>query len=124
MAKVYIAASFTRRKEAAALRRQLAAAHHLVLSRWLDVESDDYDNTPMSKMQQYAAMDLEDLFKSEALVCLTGDKASRGGRHAEVGAALATGKRVILLGPREQIFHWHPCVRVVTRFKELLEVLA
>ena len=35
---------------------------------------------------------------------------TRGGRHAEFGIALALGKRVIVIGPRENVFHALPAV--------------
>lgn len=36
--------------------------------------------------------------------------ASRGGRHVECGIGLATGARIIVVGYRENIFHWLPRV--------------
>lgn len=35
---------------------------------------------------------------------------SRGGYHSELGAALALGLHVVLVGPRTNIFHWHHAV--------------
>lgn len=129
MARIYVAASYMRMVEAAELARRLVKAGHVVQSRWLSGPAPSLAPyvQPDEAMVKYAAEDLTDLFNCEALVTLTGDKplqASRGGRHAELGMALAVGLRVIVLGPREQLFHWHPGVRVVATVKELLEVLS
>jgi hypothetical protein len=53
---------------------------------------------------------MNDVIMSDEVVCLSGDAYSKGGRHSEVGAAIALGKRVWLIGPREQVFHYHPLV--------------
>ena len=49
--------------------------------------------------------------------------AGSGGRHVEVGYALARGKRVVLMGDRENVFHSHPNVIVIAGFAELAETL-
>jgi hypothetical protein len=38
---------------------------------------------------------------------------------SEIGAALATGKHVIVVGEREQVFHSLPCVTVYPSFAAL-----
>ena len=35
---------------------------------------------------------------------------TRGGRHVEFGLAVADEKRIILVGPRENVFHFLPVV--------------
>ena len=55
-------------------------------------------------------IDQEDVLAADALVCFTeppGDGGS-GGRHVELGMALALGRRVIVVGRREHIFHHLP----------------
>lgn len=126
--KIYIAASFLRINEARRLRERLIAAGHIVTSRWIDAEgaTTEYVHSDPA-MAQYALKDCEDVYEGEALVCITGDapeQRTRGGKHSEFGGALFIGKRIFLLGPREQIFHWHPAVRVAATEKELIALLA
>lgn len=126
--KIYIAASWERRLAAAELRDTLLAAGHKVTSRWIDGEGSSADYVHKDEqMAQYALKDCQDVMSAEGLVCITGDahdERTRGGKHSELGGALFTGKRIFLLGPREQIFHWHPAVRVASTKKELIALLA
>ena len=49
--------------------------------------------------------------------------ASRGGRHVEFGLALAWGKGVVVVGPRENVFHTLPQVEHFWRWPEALSAL-
>jgi len=96
--KIYIAASYPRRKEALALANQLDG----VVSRWVFLE----DTGPM---EHRAVRDMEDIKRADVMIQFTGDGLSHGGRHAELGLMLP--KPVFLIGPREQVMHYHPSVR-------------
>jgi nucleoside 2-deoxyribosyltransferase len=41
-----------------------------------------------------------------------GTPSTGGGRHVEFGYALAKGKRVVVIGERENVFHHHPSVKL------------
>lgn len=59
--------------------------------------------------QQFARDDWADVNAAECVISFTEpprSKAHRGGRHVEFGIALALGTRVIVIGHRENIFHW------------------
>jgi hypothetical protein len=43
---------------------------------------------------------------------------ARGGRHVEFGIAFAKEKRLMIVGPRENIFHWLPSVEVYPDFEQ------
>jgi len=43
----------------------------------------------------------------------------RGGRHVEFGLALAWGKRLMIVGPRENVFH---CLPQVEQYANMLQV--
>ena len=128
---IFIAASLPRILEARRLRDQLVGRGFIVRARWLDdraaVEGARRGTlqyvTDDEHMQYWAGVDFEDVLHCATLIQITGDNETRGGRHSEFGGALATGKRVILLGPREQIYHWHHAVRVATDLLSLLEIL-
>lgn len=50
-------------------------------------------------------------------------KASRGGRHVEFGLAVGRGKRCIVVGPRENVFHLLPTVEHYADWAAALESL-
>lgn len=49
--------------------------------------------------------------------------ANRGGRHVEFGIALANGARVIVVGHRENIFHWLPQIEFFETWEQALVIL-
>lgn len=61
-----------------------------------------------------ATMDLADVRRADICVAFTEPPEEghrgRGGRHTELGIALALGLRVLLVGPREHVFHCLPTV--------------
>lgn len=62
---------------------------------------------------RFALDDWEDVNSAELVINFTEpprSKANRGGRHVEFGIALARRARVIVVGYRENIFHWLPGV--------------
>lgn len=65
---------------------------------------------------KFARDDWEDVTGAELVINFTEpprSKANRGGRHVEYGIALARGIPVIVVGYRENIFHWLPDVQFV-----------
>jgi len=58
---------------------------------------------------KFALDDWEDVNAANLVISFTEaprSKANRGGRHVEYGIALANKARVIVVGFRENIFHW------------------
>ena len=71
-----------------------------------------------------AEEDLFDIDQSDALLLLTQHEPHvAGGRHVEAGYALARGKRLYILGPRENIFYHLPQVWQFSDWNQLLNVL-
>jgi hypothetical protein len=119
--KLYIAARYDRIGEMADVATRLEDAGHVVTSRWIrGFGKPDADT---------ALYDLTDVVVAEALVLFTEDPsvtvpfAARGGRHVEFGYALRAGKRLFIVGPRENIFHELPDVIACDDVEELLRVL-
>ncbi len=119
--KIYVAASYPRKKEAKAITKRLKELGHIIVtSRWVDEDegyTSDFNRheTPKEmceRMAGAAVRDIEDIKACEMLVCLTGDNLSRGGRHGELGMALVLNKKVTIIGPAECVFHYHPDVKV------------
>jgi hypothetical protein len=116
--KIYLASRYDRREELAGIARLLEAQGHHVTSRWLEGHgAPDADS---------ALYDLTDVIVADALVLFTEEPtahvayAARGGRHVEFGYALRAGKRMFVVGPRENIFHELPEVTVLPDVETLL----
>lgn len=76
---------------------------------------------------QFALDDWEDVNAAELVISFTEpprSKANRGGRHVEYGIALANKVRVMVVGHRENIFHWLPCVEFFPTWDEALVVVS
>jgi len=70
--------------------------------------------------QGYAAQDLEELDQAQVLVLFSGF-GGQGGRHVEYGYALAKGKRLVLVGPRDNVFSCLPQAEWFPSFTAWLE---
>ncbi len=121
--RIYLAARFDRSAEMVGVAGVLARAGHFVTSRWIHGRQNSPDLLS-------AVEDVEDLTRADCLVSFTERPtegvpwAARGGRHVEFGVAVAMGKRLCVVGPRENIFHHLPRVEVFRSVTELIEGLA
>jgi hypothetical protein len=127
MRSVYFAARYARLPELNRCRAELEALGFEVTSRWLTVAARepgaDYNE---EEWRTLAIIDQEDVLAADTVVCFAEEQGAggNGGRHIEVGMALALGKQVILVGRREHIFHRLPEVTVVDSWPEALRLLA
>lgn len=112
MATIYLAARYSRREELLGYKADLEAMGHTITSRWL-AGSHQIDDAGLSaegtreERERFATEDWEDVRAAEWCIAFTERPRvsnSRGGRHVELGAALAWGKRVIVVGPAENVF--------------------
>jgi hypothetical protein len=100
--RYHLAARYARRVELCGYRDRLLSIGDTVTSRWLD-----FRKMP-SWSYGIAREDCEDLMAADAVIIFTeipNKVLATGGRHVEFGLALAQGKRVIVVGPRENVFH-------------------
>jgi hypothetical protein len=112
MKSVYLAARYSRRDELRKYASRLREAGIIVTSRWLresgPLNTKLGDDTP-AFYRRTAIIDLEDIDKADTIVFFSEDPlvgTPRGGRHVEYGYALGTGKRLVVLGGEENIFHY------------------
>lgn len=111
--EIYIAARFSRRHEANALAQFMKKQGHTITSRWVLPDSDHLLPRGMSgqaaddERRRFAIEDIEDVHACDWMISLMQipRNNSRGGRHVEFGIALALGKRLTVIGPRETVFH-------------------
>jgi hypothetical protein len=140
--RYYFAGVYARRAELKANAERLHAAQigAVVVSRWLESDLAAVDagfstenlGSPamIARAWRYAEKDLEDLAICDAIVSFTGE-GGRGGRHIEHGYAIGMREawpgstmapvRLIVVGPREHVFHCHPATEVYEDFGEFLQ---
>ena len=118
--KVFLAARYSRIDEINGYAKELRQAGYQVDARWLlgnhqiREGADKVEGATMSvpmEGQPFALDDAADLQDAEVVISFTETPRSghsRGGRHVEFGMALAWGKRLIVIGPRENVFHTMP----------------
>ncbi len=128
--RVYLAARFKRIEEMRRHAEQLMPIGYEITSRWLDeVDGKPFAQTSSKVVElmtddeamDCAINDLEGVEQCDLLLAFTDRRGSRhtgGGRHTELGAALALRKEVFLIGEAEQVFHCHPTVRRFPTWEE------
>lgn len=128
--RIYLASRYSRITEMRNYTAQLAEIGHEVTSRWVhrayQIVTDEYKDDLHHLEARCAEEDLEDLRAAECIICFSEpprSTTSRGGRHVEFGAAVAWGTRLILVGPRENVFHYVPQVEVYETWEELRQFL-
>ncbi|MCH7655733.1 MAG: hypothetical protein IIC95_07085 [Chloroflexi bacterium] len=116
---VYLAARFSRRKEMQAYADDLIALGHRVSARWVvgppqsSHHPDQVSGHSKAYEERVSVEDLKDVAEADCIICFSEqprETNTRGGRHVEFGLAVAADKRIILVGPRENVFHFLPVV--------------
>jgi hypothetical protein len=145
MTNIYLAARYSRHPEMQGYADELRNAGHVITSRWINGSHQvmlngealgpereamfESDHESMeSQRREFAGHDWDDLMAADTVISFTEQPRkmgnSRGGRHVEFGAALAAGKRCIVVGWRENVFHCLPAVEFFQTWTDALEALA
>ncbi|SRR6266404_871925 len=106
--QIYLAARYRRMVELRSYHDDLENMGHVVTSRWITGAHDALDASSAARE------DRDDLLAADCVISFTEEPEShygRGGRHVEFGMAMATGKRVLVVGYRENVFHHLPEVQ-------------
>jgi hypothetical protein len=61
-----------------------------------------------------ATEDVIDVINCDSLVLVSGPDKYLGGKFVEAGIAIGLGKRVIIIGRRENMLLWHPWCETVS----------
>ena len=127
MKNLYLAAHYARNAEMRRYRDTLHGLGYVVTSRWIDQHGGsltealgeaELNEDPRMGLP-YAMKDIEDIQAADTVVSFTNGQ-GRGGRHVEFGIAWAYGKRLIIVGMREHVFHCVPEVRQYDNFRSFL----
>ena len=117
--KIYLAARYSRHAELQSYAKTLEEVGHTITSRWIKGghQINDEGLSDVAKEEErirFALEDIEDLDAADVIINFTEKPRStnsRGGRHVEMGYALGTkAKVVVVIGPRENVFHCLPKV--------------
>jgi hypothetical protein len=143
--KIYLAARYSRHLELQGYAAELREMGHTITSRWINGSHQvmlngealgpereamfESDHESMeSQRREFAQHDWDDLMAADTVISFTEQprKAgnSRGGRHVEFGAALAAGKRCIVVAWRENVFHCLPQVEFANTWEWAKTALA
>jgi nucleoside 2-deoxyribosyltransferase len=112
--KYYLAARYSRHAEMQGYARQLETIGHHVTSRWITAHGGTEPvswngkkiRARLEDAKKIALADLSDIDAAHCLIFFSedGPNGSKGGRHVEVGYAIAKGKSFILIGEYDNIF--------------------
>lgn len=130
MLNVYLANMFSKIEETRKYRDNLETIHGMkVTSRWLEEKHNanvSINELAPSEYMAPAIDDIEDIDRSDVLVIFTVDGETptrRGGRHWETGYAYGKGKKIIVCGPKENLFHFLPDVTICATWEEAKQEL-
>ena len=119
--KIYLCGRFGRRAELAEYAQALAEDGHEITATWLcETSANDQDLTPQ-ECQGAAKLDTADIDRSDLVLVFSEAPDSpygRGGRHFETGYAYAKGKRIVVVGPLENVFHYADGIRYAPDFEK------
>jgi nucleoside 2-deoxyribosyltransferase len=118
MPRVYLAAQYHRKNEIAAFVAQLRGLGIDVVSTWTDEPYNpavQLAELTESALCELAERDIREILRADTVVMFSvGDQEAtrRNGRMVEFGIGLAADKRMIVCGPRENLFHYLSDVEV------------
>lgn len=121
--RIYLGARFLRRDELRLYAHKLTKLGYTITSRWL---GGSHQMTPYSEIenQQYAEEDVDDLNSADMCIFFMEQPRelndSRGGRHVELGMAIALNKYIVLIGPRENVFCYLPQIEHYDTFEDFV----
>lgn len=125
--KVYLAARYSRKNELRGYASELAEFGVEITSSWLKEEYDP--NVSIKELTdrenyQVALQDLEDIVEADTMVFFAEDQNNqppRGGRHCEFGFALALKLRIVVIGEKENVFHYLPEIVHYPSWREFVD---
>lgn len=126
--KIYLAVRFGRQEEMKAIKKQIVELGYDVVSRWLEVEFSGTraeERATDKHREKWSLIDYYDVKDCDTIVNFTEppDSCGRGGRHVEFGLATAWGKRLVVIGYRENVFHHLPQVEFYETLEQFLAAL-
>ena len=125
--KLYLAAGFSRKHEMQDKSSKLERLGYEVISSWPWEEiapTTTLAECTTEHLLKHGRIDIKEIENCDALLLFTQDPSipfCRGGRMHEAGYAHALGKHVVVIGPRENIFHYLPEIGWYPTFDAFLD---
>jgi len=101
----------------------LFEAGHSITSRWLYNDFKPTEEYSLSERKDIACMDASDVIASDAVVLLSSPEKVSGGKFVEVGIAIGLGKKVFIVGRRENMLMYHYLCKRFDSIETLVESL-
>lgn len=124
--RIYLASRYSRKEELRTYRSLAESCGATVTSSWLKESYSPnihMSEVPEATSREIADIDLWDIRAADTFVFFSEDQDKqppRGGRHFEMGYALAHDKRMFVIGKPENIFHFLPEIKFYDTFPEFL----
>ncbi|MCE2463247.1 MAG: hypothetical protein J4F46_04945 [Dehalococcoidia bacterium] len=119
--RIYLAARNYRLDELRGYADDLRTMGHQVTSRWLQGRHQAPGSLDHPQWPGIAQEDVDDLAAADAVISITEQvRGGGGGRHVEFGLGLAWGKRMLLVGAAENLFHTLPSVEAYPTWEDAL----
>lgn len=118
--RIYLAATYSRYPEMLEIAERLSRLGYEITSRWIEGLHNDLPAV------QCATDDINDVLRADTVLFFTpadGQGKGKGGRHTEFGFAYGMQKRILIIGERENVFHWLPGIEVVASLESAIERL-
>lgn len=120
--RIYLAAPWVFKDEAARAGALLESAGHIITKKWWEHrEVPGYIHPPdvsNDELMFQAAEDLAGVFNAQVMVLL--NFAVSEGKAVETGLALAYGTPIIVVGVRSNLFHYLPGVTFAKSIEEVI----
>jgi hypothetical protein len=124
---IYIAARYGRKEEAVGYAELLTSRGYTVTSSWVyQVEDEMLHTEGEDAAGRFAQKDWDEIRAADMIVALSeseNNKFGRGGRHVEFGYAAGLNKILCVVGPLENLFHYHPSVLQFNNFDSFMQYL-
>jgi len=119
--RIYLATSYARREEMMKVAEDIRAIGGEVTSRWI-TGAHEIEPGNNSRNLEFAIDDWYDLMGADTFILFTEAQqaVTRGGHHVEFGIALALDKRMMLVGPQMNVFHYLDKVSIFPTWEKCL----
>jgi nucleoside 2-deoxyribosyltransferase len=98
---------------------RLSATGHEITASWLFKPFHPTKHHTAEERVDIAVEDFNDIARADALVIISSDRPVPGGKFVEAGIALGLGKKIFLIGDRENMLMWHPKIRQIMNTEEI-----
>ena len=122
--RIYLAGRHNRRDELRRCADDLRKMGHEVTARWLEEHHQAPGPLDHPAWATIAQEDVEDVSAADTVIGFAEpERGGGGGRHVEFGMGLAQGKRMLVVGNAEHLFHTLPAVQIFNAWSDALHAL-